>query len=136
MELRLISQGALFAMAATRAGADPVEVRLPSPVCEETRIAAINARLATEENNKTVYEDPKKVVSAVTYTNGKYGVSYDYVPALSEGARVGDKIRLCKVAQYIDCPKGDDRGQTYRAFDFRTGKSWTLMNSEHVCGGA
>jgi len=79
---------------------------------------------------------PRQVGSAVQYANGKYGVSYEYVPALSRRAKIGDKIFLCKVAEYVNCPKGDDRGKTYRGFDERTHETWTLGDSEHVCGGA
>lgn len=129
---------AAIAAAATpaRSGDEPYEVKLVHPICEDTFIATIVARLGSEKNNQFVYDDPKEVGSAVTYLNGKYGVSYDYVPALSEYARTGDKVRLCLIAQYANCPKDDDRGKTYRAIDLRTGKSWTLMDSEHVCGGA
>ena len=100
---------------------EPHEIKLKHPICEDTYIVGINSRLFG---------------SAVNYANGKYGVSYDYVPELSERAQAGDKVRLCLVAEYVNCPKGDDRGKTYRATDLRTRGTWTLMDSEHICGGA
>jgi len=127
---------ALSAATSAYADSDPYEVKLTHPICVETAIAEITARLGSEQNGKIVSEDPKKVGSAVRYANGVLGVSYDYVAALSKYARVGDKVGLCLVAHYVHCPKGDDRGKTYRATDHRTGKSWELGDSEHICGGA
>lgn len=93
MKVQFIAQSALFVAASTMANADPREVKLLTPVCEDTYIAAINARLGQEENNRFVFDGPKVAGSAVMYMNGKYGVSYEYVPALSVFAGVGDKIR-------------------------------------------
>jgi hypothetical protein len=72
---------------------------------------------------------------SLIYGNGIFGVSYEAVPAM-HSARAGDKIRLCLTSLPKDCPKGDDRGKTYRATDLRTKKSWELPDSEHMCGGA
>ena len=72
---------------------------------------------------------------AVQYGNGIYGVTYDQVPEL-EAAHVGDHVRLCLTSLPKDCPKGDDRGKTYKATDLRTHKSWELPDAEHMCGGA
>lgn len=72
---------------------------------------------------------------AVQYGNGIYGVTYDQVPEL-EAARVGDPVKLCLTSLPTDCPKGDDRGKTYKATDLRTYESWELPDAEHMCGGA
>jgi len=72
---------------------------------------------------------------AVQYGNGIYGVTYDQVPEL-EAAHVGDHVKLCLTSLPKDCPKGDDRGKTYKATDVRTHKSWELPDAEHMCGGA
>jgi hypothetical protein len=104
MKATLIALAALFATWATTAVAEPHEIRLSHPTCEYTYIAQINSRLGHEEDNSLIYDDPKEVGSAVVYVNGKYGVSYEYIPALSEQARIGDKVRLCKVAEYVNCP--------------------------------
>jgi hypothetical protein len=63
------------------------------------------------------------------------GVSYGTVPAL-RGAKVGDRVRVCRVSTPTDCPVGDNRGSVYSAFDYRTRRSWSLPDSEHMCGGA
>ncbi len=112
------------------------EQRLTSPVCEITKIKEISARLGEDVDGKFVYMDPKEVGSAIEYTDGIYGVSYDYVPAISRDSRVGDRIRLCLISQYVNCPKDDERGKTYSAINLRTRGQWTLPDSEHVCGGA
>ena len=57
---------------------EPHEIKLKHPICEDTYIVGINSRLFG---------------SAVNYANGKYGVSYEYVPELSERAQAGDKVR-------------------------------------------
>ena len=72
---------------------------------------------------------------SVTYADGGYQVSYDAIAGL-RGARKGDAVKLCLTSLPKDCPKGDDRGKTYKATDLRTLKSWEEADSEHSCGGA
>lgn len=72
---------------------------------------------------------------AVQYANGGVGVSYDKVPGLRPSRR-GDRVKLCLTSIPTDCPKGDDRGRTYKATNLRTHKSWELPDAEHMCGGA
>jgi hypothetical protein len=73
--------------------------------------------------------------SVVSFENGGYQVSYNAVPAVAE-SRKKDPVRMCLVSIPENCPKGDDRGRVYRTTNLRTGKTWTLMDSEHGCGGA
>lgn len=108
--------------------ADPYEKSLKKPICENTSIKEIFARLDGTS--------PKESGSAISYANGKYGVSYEYVSAISERSHVGDPIKLCLIAKYVNCPKGDNRGKTYRATNLKTHESWSLGDSQHVCGGA
>jgi len=116
--------------------AEPYEKVLKHPKCELTSIAEISSRLGQDINGKFVPADPKEVGTSISYRNGIYGVSYDYVPAISKRSRVGDSVRLCLISQYIHCPKGDDRGKTYKAINLRTKEKWSLPDAEHVCGGA
>lgn len=127
---------AMALCAAVQANAEPREKKVRPPVCSMTKIAEITARLGEEINGKFVPGDPKQVGTAISYANGIYGVSYDYVPAISARSRVGDPIRLCLVARYVGCPKGDDRGKTYAAENLRTREKWSLPDAQHVCGGA
>jgi hypothetical protein len=71
----------------------------------------------------------------VSFENGGYQVSYDTVPAI-EYSKVGDPVRMCLVSIPKNCPKGADRGRVYRTTNLRMHKSWKLMDSEHMCGGA
>ena len=72
---------------------------------------------------------------SVTYADGGYQVSYEAIAGL-KGARKGDRVKLCLTSLPENCPKGDDRGKTYKATDLRTHKSWEEADSEHMCGGA
>lgn len=99
--------------------------RLRLHQCVATRIATLGSRL----------EGAPSSGSFVAYANGIVGVSYDTVHAI-RASRVGDPIELCLKSLPEDCPKGDDRGKVYTARDLRTGGSWELPDSEHMCGGA
>lgn len=116
--------------------ADPVEKILKRPVCQETKISEITARLGNMVGKRFVPDNPKEVGTAINYSNGISGISYEYVPAISERSRVGDPVRLCLVSYYIHCPKGDDRGKMYSAINLRTHEMWNLPNASHICGGA
>jgi hypothetical protein len=108
--------------------AEPYEQRLSTPLCFAAVISEISARLEGA--------DPREVGSSISYSNGIRGTSYEYVPEISERSTVGDPIKLCLVAEYVGCPKEDDRGKTFRAKNLRTGESWELRESQHNCGGA
>jgi|HubBroStandDraft_3_1064219.scaffolds.fasta_scaffold15875_6 hypothetical protein len=75
--------------------------------------------------------------SSVGFTNGGYNVSYDTVDAI-KNTRVSDHVLICLM--YIPdpdkCPPGDNRGRIYTVTNLRTIESWTLPDSQHMCGGA
>jgi hypothetical protein len=116
--------------------ADPMEVFVKNPKCESTHIAELSARLGDMKGDIFIPGDPKEVGTAINYSNGLYGVSYEYVPAISARSRVGDPVRVCLISYYVHCPKGDDRGKVYSAVNQRTHEVWTLPNASHICGGA
>ena len=93
--------------------------------CADTAIKSIGTRL----------EGVPDSGSAVGFENGGYQVGYDRVPAI-EQSRNGDPVHICLVSLPRNCPKGDDRGRTYRTTDLRTHQSWSLADSTHMCGGA
>ena len=99
--------------------------------CVKTTIKSIETRLVDKSTNKPIPGSG----SAVNFENGGYQVSYDTVPAI-EHSKAGDPVRMCLVSIPSNCPKGDDRGRMYRTTNLRTHKSWTLRDSEHMCGGA
>lgn len=73
--------------------------------------------------------------TSVDLKNGVYGISYAYIEAIGR-SRVGDRVLTCLVALPTGCPKGDDRGKMYTTTNLRTLDSWTLPDSQHMCGGA
>jgi uncharacterized protein len=73
--------------------------------------------------------------TSVAFANGGYQVSYDSEPAIL-GSRLGDPVTICLKRLPEDCPSGDERGKEYETTNARTGKSWTLPDAQHACGGA
>lgn len=72
---------------------------------------------------------------ALQYENGGFSISYEQEPGV-EGAKIGDPVRMCLVSIPRDCPPGDDRGRVYKVTNTRTGRSWTMADAQHMCGGA
>lgn len=93
--------------------------------CETTTIKSLDYRL----------EGLPESGSAITYSNGVYGVSYETEPALAQ-SHIGDKVRLCLTKLPRNCPPGDNRGRWYVASNLQTDGKWELPDSEHDCGGA
>ena len=106
----------------------PFEVKVLPPVCSKTFISEISARLPSE--------DPQTRGTRISYANGLGGVSYDYVASIWERSRIKDPVRVCLIAKYLNCPKGDDRGKTFEGTNLRTGEKWKLGDSQHICSGA
>ncbi|MEO0314062.1 MAG: hypothetical protein RI928_518 [Pseudomonadota bacterium] len=104
------------------------EVKVSPPLCIDTVISGIGPRLEGA--------DPKQFGTSIHYKNYVSGVSYSYIPAISERSRINDPVKVCLVSRFENCPKGDDRGKTYRATNLRTKESWELPDSQHICGGA
>ena len=97
--------------------------------CVATRIEAIGTRLVDDG------EPIEGSGSEVRFSNGGRQVSYDTVAPI-ERSRPGDPARMCLLSLPRDCPAGDGRGRVYRTTNLRTGQSWDLPDSEHMCGGA
>ena len=95
--------------------------------CVNSRIVAIHVRLEGDPNFESGV--------GVELANGIYGVSYESVRAVRR-SRVGDRVRSCLVSIPRGCPPGDDRGREYRTTNLRTHQTWTLPDSQHMCGGA
>ena len=103
------------------------EVEVSPPQCSNTSISDIGARLGG---------DPRDSGTAISYQNELYGISYDYVAAISERSRVGDRVKVCWIRRLLNCPPDDDRGNTYQTINLRTGEKWELPDDAHICGGA
>ncbi|MFD0985901.1 lysozyme inhibitor LprI family protein [Methyloligella solikamskensis] len=101
--------------------------------CTKSKIASITTRFGEELVEPEDELDSSG--SAVTYANGGYQVSYDYIPELA-ASEIGDEVLICLVSLPEDCPPGDDRGKYYSTTNVRTGGAWSLPDSQHMCGGA
>jgi hypothetical protein len=114
---------------ASDAFAQPLPKRVGD--CARTKIKSVETRLVDGSTHKPIPGSG----SAVSFENGGYQVSYDTVPAI-EQSKKGDPVRMCLISIPHNCPKGDDRGRVYKTTNLRTHKSWSLPDSEHMCGGA
>ncbi|MBN9217438.1 MAG: hypothetical protein J0I79_05745 [Mesorhizobium sp.] len=106
---------------------------LPSAIgqCASTHIKTLTARLG-DDPLETATPDAG---SAATFTNGGGAVSYDREPGLV-ASKVGEPVVMCLISIPRDCPKDDDRGRVYYSIDLVAKGSWTLPDSQHMCGGA
>jgi hypothetical protein len=102
---------------------------LPTKVrqCAETTITEIGGRLEGDANFETG--------TYVAFANDGMQISYDRVEAVVD-SKIGDPVRMCLTGIPKDCPPGDDRGRVYRTTNLRTGESWEMADSQHMCGGA
>jgi len=96
--------------------------------CASTRITRIGTR--SHEGRPERLDG-----TSVGFDNGVHLVDYGLVGAVAR-SRVGDRVRICVHALPEDCPAYDIRGIDYRAHNLRTGESWVMGNSQHICRGA
>lgn len=125
----LFAQRAQETAAEAGEGADePVPVIMGS--CAVTRIEALGTRFSEE-----LPEEDNGEGSRVQFTNGGGLVSYEHEAELV-ASEPGDTVVMCLMSVPRDCPDGDDRGRSYYTLNTRTQGSWTLGDSQHMCGGA
>ena len=99
--------------------------------CAVTHVKRVETRLVDGTNNRPI----RGSGSAIVFQNGLYQVSYDQIPAVDR-SRPGDPVYVCLMKLPRNCPPGDNRGKLYTTTNLRTEDSWTLHDSEHMCGGA
>jgi hypothetical protein len=99
--------------------------------CRLTKVKEIEARLMDGVTDQPILGSG----SVIEFANGGYQVSYQLEKAVDR-SRSGDRVKMCLVSIPKGCPPGDDRGRMYRTTNLRTHGSWTLPDSEHMCGGA
>ena len=102
---------------------------LPTEInaCAETTITEIGGRLEGDHNFETG--------TYVGFANDGKQISYDRVEGVVN-SQIGDPVRMCLTSIPQDCPPGDDRGKEYHTTNLRTGESWDMPDSQHMCGGA
>ena len=115
-------------------GDAPSSTSLPTEAghCVSTKVTTITPRLG---DGGPIKPEDFDSGTAINFGNGGYQVSYDKEPALLSSRR-GDPVIMCLVWISQQCPKGDDRGRFYLVTNMRTHRTWTLPDSEHMCGGA
>lgn len=127
--------GLLLAVQSASAQRRPAPRNDPPPVrvgaCAFTHVRQVTQRLEDGATGRVIADSG----SAIAFANGLYQVSYDQIGAVNASRR-GDPVRICLRSLPRLCPPGDDRGRIYRTTNLRTGRSWTLPDSEHMCGGA
>lgn len=124
-----------YRIALFKAQGKPPTEGLPKRVgeCTITKIASISTRFG--DQLKPPASDMDSSGSLVEYANRGMQVSYDYVAALAD-SRIGDEVLVCLLSLPTGCPPGDERGKVYSGTNMRTKRSWTLPDSQHMCGGA
>ncbi len=121
--------------------------------CVETTVTDVAPRLGEEAQTKFPAQQFKETGVQVVFATS-LGVDplfprervrvvhYQNEPGNSTmiAERRGDHVQVCFLGyplptKYCD-PDTDDRGRTYRVYDYRRHASYTGSNSEHDCGGA
>lgn len=115
-------------------GVAPRRSALPTRLgqCATTQVADIMPRL--DPGRPPVPAD-FETGTAVDFANGGHQVSYERESALLQ-SRPGDPVVMCLVSVPRHCPPGDDRGRFYLVTNLRTNRTWSLPDSQHMCGGA
>lgn len=116
---------AVIALFAEGAAAAPLPTKVGQ--CSAARIAEIAGRLEGDSDFSSG--------TGVAFDNKGYQVSYERIEPIIQ-SKVGDDVRICLVSVPRGCPRGDTRGKVYKTTNLRTNQSWTLPDSEHMCGGA
>ena len=91
--------------------------------CIRTQISGLGYRLGPGSGH------------SVQYDNGLGLVGYDEFPGIGR-SHLNDDVKVCLVSIPRDCPADDDAGREYETTNLRTGDSWKLLDSPHMCGGA
>lgn len=115
-------------------GKAPPSSALPGKLgsCVSTSVTAVHPRLG---DGGPIKDEDYNSGTGIEFANGGYQVSYDREPALIASHR-GDKVIMCLISTPQLCPPGDDRGRSYTVTNVRTQETWTLSDSQHMCGGA
>jgi len=100
--------------------------------CVTTQIESVHPRLA---GDGPPTDEDYDFGTGIGYANGGVGVSYEREEEIIR-SKPGDAVTLCLISIPRHCPPGDHRGRFYTATNSRTGGTWTLPDSQHMCGGA
>ena len=73
--------------------------------------------------------------TVIAFDNKLALIDYGLVKPVAR-SRVGDPVKACVADLPVDCNAYDLRGIGYKVYNLRTGESWTMGDSQHVCRGA
>jgi uncharacterized protein len=115
-------------------GKAPPSSTLPKTLgqCVSTNVLDVTPRLG---DGGPIKPEDFDSGTAINFANGGHQVSYEREAALLD-SRHGDSVIMCLIALPRGCPPGDDRGRSYMVTNLRTKRTWTLFDSQHLCGGA
>jgi hypothetical protein len=102
--------------------------------CAPGRIARITQRL-TDGNGQPIPGSGSMIIIRGAYGPSLYLMSYQESPEVMS-SRVNDPVAICLLSVPSHCPRGDTRGREFRVINLRTHEAWSMVNSEHSCGGA
>lgn len=108
-------------------GRPPTEGFPEIGACYRARIETVSGRVAPGPSDRDG--------SQAGFDNGVLQVSYGLTPQIARSRR-GDWATMCVVALPTNCPPGDFRGVWYQTRNRRTGETWVMPDSHHLCGGA
>lgn len=110
---------------------------VPSARADElpTEVGACADSTITQTGGRLEGDDTFETGTFVQFDNGGSQISYDRVDGVVN-SKIGDPVRICLVSIPEGCPPGDDRGRVYSTTNLRTGDSWEMPDSGHMCGGA
>lgn len=127
--IRILVVAAAAAVLAIPLSARPAEPRKVGQ-CVNTTVSKVGTRLQDSRGNPVPGSG-----TSISFANGVGLVSYDTEKS-AEASRVGDRVTLCLYAIPSGCPPGDTRGRTYTVSNKKTKKKFSMLNSQHSCGGA
>jgi hypothetical protein len=124
--------------------------------CVDTTVLSVSPRISVSERpSRQDFEQSGVVVEFQTrlgygslFPEAHAGVTH-YQGASNDimiAEHAGDRVQVCFLGtplpswnshgDLICDPDNDDRGRTYRVYDYRLHAAYAGMNSEHACGGA
>jgi hypothetical protein len=122
---------AFFSLSLSLSAKADITTKDPLP----TKILACGGGLISQIAGRLEGDTDFSSGTSVDLTNGGHMVSYEKIDPIVK-SRVGDHVLICLVFIPKNCPAGDVRGRMYTTTNLRTLESWTLGDSEHLCGGA
>jgi hypothetical protein len=157
--VRSLICAALVIAASSPAWADSGPDYLPGPwhfkaiSCVDTTVREVTPRLGTAGQTKFTAADFKASGVEVVFATG-LGIQPLFSSGLASvvhyqdtagndimaAERAGDRVQVCYLGgpaptQFCN-PDKDDRGRSYRVYDYRQRAQYSGGNAEHDCGGA